>query len=53
MCCIFKIDSSRSEPGTGLGLSISNHIIDLHGGKITVKSEENIGTEFTVTLTKF
>ena len=49
----FKIDSSRSEPGTGLGLSISNHIIDLHGGKITVKSEENIGTEFTITLTKF
>ncbi|MDX2368807.1 MAG: ATP-binding protein [Colwellia sp.] len=36
--------------GTGLGLSISHGIIEKHCGKITVASEENLGTCFTITL---
>ncbi len=36
--------------GTGLGMSITKNIIDMMGGEIDVKSEENKGTEFTVTL---
>lgn len=36
--------------GTGLGLSITYGIIERHGGRITVKSELNEGTEFTVEL---
>lgn len=36
--------------GTGLGLSIVKKCIDLHGGQITVESELDIGTTFTVTL---
>ena len=37
-------------PGTGLGLSIVKNCIDVHNGSISVKSQLNIGTEFTVTL---
>lgn len=37
-------------PGTGLGLSILKTLIDLQGGQITVKSEVNVGTIFTVIL---
>ncbi|PKG85817.1 histidine kinase [Colwellia sp. 75C3] len=36
--------------GTGLGLSISFGIIKKHKGKITVTSEENKGTTFTIYL---
>lgn len=38
-------------PGTGLGMAITKNIVDMMGGTITVKSQEGIGTEFTVSLT--
>ena len=37
-------------PGTGLGLAIAKEIIVLHGGQVTVESQVDVGTTFTVRL---
>ena len=36
--------------GTGLGMAISKNIIDMMGGTITVQTEQDKGTEFTIRL---
>ena len=36
--------------GTGLGMSITKQLIEIVGGNIDVKSELNVGSEFTVTI---
>jgi signal transduction histidine kinase len=47
-----QIDSkiSRQHAGTGLGLPLAKHLIELHGGTLTIKSEVNVGTTVTIVL---
>ena len=37
-------------PGIGLGLSVSRHIVEAHGGTLTVNSQIGEGSTFTVKL---
>ena len=49
----FERESSRLENntyGSGLGMSIAKGIVDMMGGSISVESEVNVGTRFTVIL---
>ncbi|MBT5830212.1 MAG: hypothetical protein HOH77_08455, partial [Candidatus Latescibacteria bacterium] len=41
---------TRAIGGTGLGLSIVRHIMEAHGERVYVKSEEGRGTTFGLTL---
>ena len=48
----FRSDDPRvqAETGTGLGLSLAREVVRMHGGEITVESELNQGSTFTVSL---
>ncbi len=44
---------ARQFGGTGLGLTITKHLIELHGGAITLNSEEGTGTEVRFSLPRY
>lgn len=48
----YQINGSvgKSSKGSGIGLAFTKSLIDMHKGTIQVKSEEGVGSEFTVEL---
>jgi two-component system phosphate regulon sensor histidine kinase PhoR len=48
----FRSDDPRvqAEVGTGLGLSLAREVVRMHGGEITVESELDKGSTFTMAL---
>ena len=46
----FRSPGTKGERSNGLGLYIVKQIIDMHGGTISVESEVNKGTVFTIIL---
>ena len=43
-------ETTTSFTGSGLGLSIVKDIVEMMGGTITLESEENVGTTFTIDI---
>ncbi|MEQ6118909.1 ATP-binding protein [Reichenbachiella sp. MALMAid0571] len=45
-----QVSQNDMQTGTGLGLSITKKLVNLHNGKISLKSKEGSGTTFSVKL---
>ena len=44
------VSESRAQGGTGLGLALAKHILNRHGGRLTIESSAGQGATFTAHL---
>ena len=49
---LYRGDRSRSKRGLGLGLSLVRAIVEAHDGHVSVKSEPEVGSTFSIMLPK-
>ncbi|HEY0753521.1 MAG TPA: ATP-binding protein [Ktedonobacteraceae bacterium] len=45
-----QVTQARTQEGSGIGLALVQELVHLHGGSITVTSQEGLGSTFTVHL---
>ena len=43
-------EPAGAQPGTGIGLALARELTELHGGSLTVDSDEGFGSTFTMVL---
>lgn len=48
----YQSDTSHKEEGNGLGLALVKKIVEIEGGEINVRNNDDVGCTFTVTLKK-
>jgi two-component system phosphate regulon sensor histidine kinase PhoR len=48
----YRVDvtDSRAQGGTGLGLALVKHVLNRHGGRVTIESARSEGATFTLHL---
>jgi len=48
----YRVDKARTRGsgGAGLGLAIVKHLVELHGGRVTVDSSPGRGSKFTISF---
>jgi len=46
----YRGNDTRNISGHGIGLSLVKRIVELHNGTVTVKSQQGVGTTFTLSL---
>jgi len=48
----YRVEQNENISGTGLGLSVVKEIVEMHHGKILVKSQPGKGSKFSIILTQ-